>query len=380
MANLDTDFTTGDDLSRNVFCILGMPIDVEDMRSVLYKIRKAVANRAPFFITTPNLNHLVNMQSDNEFRESLYQSDLCPVDGMPIVWIARILSAPIKSRIAGSDIFDALKAEHDFAKPLKIFLFGGLEGVASLACQALNARPSGLCCVGSLYPGFGSVDDMSGDDIVAKINSSDADFLVVSLGAQKGQLWLLRNHDRLRIPVRAHLGAVMNFQAATVRRAPVVFRRLGLEWLWRIKEEPYLWRRYWSDGRVLLRLFLTRVLPLAIWTRWVRLAYRLHGQGLIIRQVRDDKSITVSLSGAAIAGHVEKVIATFRDVLRTKKPIVVDFTHVRAIDARFFGLLLMLRKKLKGDSSSVSFVGLSPAIERIFRLNGLGFLLTEMCL
>ena len=82
----------------------------------------------------------------------------------------------------------------------------------------MNAQPSGLHCVGSLYPGFGSVDEMSRDDIIDKINSSDADFLVASLGAKKGQLWLQRNHYRLLIPVRAHLGAVINFQAAMVKR------------------------------------------------------------------------------------------------------------------------------------------------------------------
>lgn len=83
------------------------------------------------------------------------------MDGMPIVWIARVLGVPIKNRIAGSDIFDALKTEHDFANPLKVFLFGGPEGVAAAACRALNAQPSGLCCVGSHYPGFGSIDEMS---------------------------------------------------------------------------------------------------------------------------------------------------------------------------------------------------------------------------
>ena len=158
----------GDDLSRNVFCLLGMPIDVEDMPSVLGKIRAAAARKLPFFITAPNLNTLVTMQSDPEFRKSLYESDLCPVDGMPIVWMARLLGIPIKSRIAGSDMFDALKSQGALAEPLKVFLFGGLEGVAASACQALNARPNGVRCVGSFYPGFGSVDDMSGDDVIAE--------------------------------------------------------------------------------------------------------------------------------------------------------------------------------------------------------------------
>ena len=201
---------------------------------------------------------------------------------MPIIWIAWLSGIPIKNRIAGSDIFDALKAEHSTAHPLKVFLFGGHEGVAAAASRALNGQRGGLYCVGWFYPGFCSAEEMSRDDIIDNINSSGADFLVASLGAQKGQLWLQRNHHRLLIPVRAHLGASLNFQAGTVRRAPPIMRKFGLEWLWRIKEEPYLWRRYWNDGRVLLRLLFTHVLPFAFWTWWLRLRYERPGEDLII--------------------------------------------------------------------------------------------------
>ena len=202
-----------DDLSRDAYCVLGMPIDVLDMSSALRDIETAAASKTRFLISTPNLHFLVKIQSDLDFRESLLLSDLCPADGMPVVRIARLLGIPIKDRVAGSDIFEALKAEHNSARPLRVFLFGGAEGVAAAASRALNARPSGLYCVGSFYPGYSSVEAMSHDDIIDEINSSDADLLIVSLGAKKGQSWLQRNHDRLLIPVRIYLGAVINFQA-----------------------------------------------------------------------------------------------------------------------------------------------------------------------
>ena len=366
---------SADDFSRDVYCILGTPIDAGGMSFVLCEIEAAAASRIPLFISAPNLNYLISLQSDPDFRESLLQSDLCPPDGMPIVWIARLFGAPIKSRIAGSDIFDALKDQHDCANPLKVFLFGGPEGVAAEACRTLNTQPSGLSCVGSYYPGFGSVEEMSRDDIIRTVNSSNADFLVVALGGKKGQAWLQRNQHRLQIPVRAHLGAVVNFQAGTLRRAPPMMRKLGLEWLWRIKEEPYLWRRYWNDGWVLLRILITRVLPLIVLTR-LRPKYGCSGQDLVIREVRGDESITVNLSGPAIAQHVDKVVPIFRDAIAAKRRIVIDFSETRAVDARFLGLLLMLRKKLNGNCSSLSFRGLSPGLERIFRLNGVGFLLS----
>jgi len=185
-------------------------------------------------------------------------------------------------------------------------------------------------------------------------------------------LWLQRNHHRLSIPVRAHLGATVNFQAGTVRRAPHMMRRFGLEWLWRIKEEPHLWRRYWDDGRVLLRLLFFQVLPFAFWTQWLRLR-RERREDLIITQAHGRETVTLYLSGPAAARHVDKAIAALREAIASSKQITLDFSNTRSVDARFLGLLLMLKKKLKSAGAIPNFEGLSPHLERLFRLNGLHF-------
>jgi N-acetylglucosaminyldiphosphoundecaprenol N-acetyl-beta-D-mannosaminyltransferase len=367
------DFALPDDLSREVYCILGVPVDAIGMNAVLRRIGSASTAGTPFLISTPNLNSLVISQSDKEFREALILSDLCTADGMPIIWIAWLMGIPIKKRIAGSDIFEALKTEYSASHPLKAFLLGCAEGVAAAASRALNGQPSGLYCVGWLFPGFGSADEMSRDDIIDTINSSGADLLVASLGNQKGHLWLGRNHHRLLIPVRAHFGASLNFQAGTVRRAPLIVQKSGLEWLWRIKEEPYLWRRYWNDGAVLLRLLFTRVLPSAVWTWWGRLNER-WGEDLTITQAHDHQTVTVSLSGPATARCVNKAILVFRKAMQTNKRITVDFSNARTVDVRFLGLLLMLNKKLKNTGGQCPvLVGLSPGLKRIFRFNNFDF-------
>src|SRR5215469_790072 len=193
------------DLSRSVYCFLGIPIDAINMATVVHRIEAAAANRSAFLISTPNLNFLVNGWSDPEFRESLLDSDLCPPDGMPIVWIARLIGLPIKERVAGADILEWLQTPGRCVRRLTIFLFGGAEGVAAAAARTLNAEPSGLNCVGTIDPGFASISQMSQDHIIEAINSSNADFLAACLGAKKGQLWLQRNHKQLSIPVRAHL-------------------------------------------------------------------------------------------------------------------------------------------------------------------------------
>jgi len=376
--SVDWDSTAAipDDLSREVYCILGMPIDAIEMPAVLQRIEIAASKGQPFVISTPNLNFLTNSHDDPDFRDSLLLSDLCPADGMPIVWIARLMGIPIKHRTAGSDILEALKARPPSERPLKLFLFGATENVAAAAARMLNANPATLSCVGWICPGFGTIDQLSQDQFIDKINSSNANFLVVALGAKKGQLWLQQNYRRLRIPIRAHLGAAINFQAGMFKRAPDALQKLGLEWLWRIKEEPHLWRRYWNDGLVLLRLMLTRVLPLAIEARSLRRRCERNGHGLVIERDHSYDCVTLNISGFAIACHAGKAISCFRDAVKTKKQIVIDFTKVRAVDARFQGLLLMLRKQLKAQGAGLKLVGISRRTERTFRLNGLEYLLT----
>ena len=253
-----------DELTRDVHVILGVPIDVTDMAAIVRAIDAAAADETPFLLSTVNVNFLVASQADATFKELLYRSDLCTVDGMPVLWMMKLLGIPVKERTAGTDLLEALKLARRPARPLKVFVFGGTDDAANAACANLNAEHQGLECIGWHYPGFGSVADMSSDGIIKKINASGADFLLAALGAGKGQTWLLENHERLHVPVRAHLGAALNIQAGTVKRAPHWMRKAGLEWLWRIKEEPHLWRRYAHDGLVLLKLLLTRIGPLVI--------------------------------------------------------------------------------------------------------------------
>jgi N-acetylglucosaminyldiphosphoundecaprenol N-acetyl-beta-D-mannosaminyltransferase len=201
--------------------------------------------------------------------------------------------------------------------------------------------------------------------------------LAVFLNAKKAQAWLLQNHDRLRVPVRAQLGSTIKYEAGTITRAPAYLRSAGLEWLWRIKEEPYLWRRYWTDGKILLRLLLTGALPLVVQTLWARVCSARTGEGLRIELREDEHAVVVGLSGLAIAAHVDEAINAFRQALGKEKAIEVDVSRTRLLDPRFFGLLLMVRKQLRRRGQALRFIGASPAIMRAFRLNGFEFLLSD---
>jgi N-acetylglucosaminyldiphosphoundecaprenol N-acetyl-beta-D-mannosaminyltransferase len=358
-------------LSRPVFGVLGVPLDALDFPALIAAIRAAANDEKPFLISTPNVNFLINSRNDQAFRASLLASALCTADGMPLVLIARALGVPIGARLSGSDTFDELRADVT-GRPLKVFFFGSTEEVAAKVSKSLDAEAGGLRCVGVLCPGFGSVADMSADHLLETINASGADLLAVFLSASKAQSWLLRNHDRLRVPVRLQFGATINFQAGIVKRAPPWVRGIGCEWLWRIKEEPYLWRRYWSDGRSLLKIVLTSALPVVIGNFWRRFR---SPQALLVARSDDPFAVTIKLKGDAVAAHVDRAILIFEGTLCAKKPILVDLAETRAIDPRFFGLFLLLSQHTALHGISLKFVGISRSVKRAFQLNGFAFLL-----
>jgi N-acetylglucosaminyldiphosphoundecaprenol N-acetyl-beta-D-mannosaminyltransferase len=359
---------------RNLYGILGIPVDTDSLEDVVRKIRLAKFDRRPTMISTPNLNFLVASLTDEVLRQSLLASDLCSIDGTPILWLSRLFGIPVNGRVAGADFFDALRKSGGERDPVKVFLFGGAPGVAEAAARSVNCKSSGVICVGSLYPGYGSIEEIGDPNTMNTINASGADFLVVSLGAQKGQAWLLRNQDKLTVPVRSHLGAAINFEGGTLKRAPSAFRRFGFEWLWRIREEPYLWRRYWRDGKIFLALLLCRALPLAVLVRYHRAMGRQVAFDLILPDA-SDLPVVVSIEGAAMAGNVESAVQVFERALGEGRDIWVDLSKVGFVDPRYLGLFIVVRKCLGETGRQLRFVNVRRSTRRLFRLNAFEYLL-----
>ncbi|MFZ2736733.1 MAG: WecB/TagA/CpsF family glycosyltransferase [Burkholderiaceae bacterium] len=363
------------DLNRPVLCLLGLPIDRVTMDQALILVREAVQSRKQLFLSTPNLNFLIGSQSNPAFRQSVLDSDLSLADGMPLVHLSRWLGVPLPERVTGSGLFERLR--HDPVPaghaPLKVFFFGGPPGAAAAACANLQQGSSGLLGVGYQTPGFGSVEDMSQPEYIDQINASGADFLVVALGGVKGQAWIQHNLKQLKIPVISHLGAVVNFAAGTVHRAPRWVQSMGLEWLWRIKEEPSLWRRYWYDGLAFCRLFVVRLLPYGVY---------LFIQRHTSRSERVKPSVTSDGLGCKI--RLEGVIGdpvpcdvrlALLQVQAASGPLELDLSRLRHFGPSFAALLLLLDQSLATQQRGLQFQGLTPQLKRLFRWNGLDALL-----
>ncbi len=367
------------DFSRDLWCILGLPFDRLTLQQASGLMQRAARERRPCFLSTPNLNFAVACLDDAAFRDSVLQSDLSVADGMPLVWIARALGLPIEERVAGSSLFQALREQALQAgqAPLQAFFFGGPPGVAQAAHEQLNATSSGMRSAGFASPGFGSIEEMSQPATIAQINDSQADFLVVALGAKKGQAWIQHNLARLRTPLVSHLGAVVNFVAGTVSRAPRWAQKSGLEWLWRIKEEPKLWRRYRDDGLALLQLLVTRVLPCLWQTRRHRPQATAYAQAEISCR-RDRGDCELLLAGVLGAPNIDRLRVALSQAAAGSEPVVLDCTRLQAIDSAALGSLMLLYGHCAKQARPWAMINVPARVQRQVRLHCAGYLLRAL--
>lgn len=245
---------------RAPYWLLGLPFDAVTLEQAKSEITAASEGEGQLVFATPNVSFLAQAERDGRFREDVLRTGLSLADGMPVIWLGRLLGVPFPGRVAGSDLLESLITDAG-PRPLRVFFFGGDEGAAEAAMQAVNRRNGGLVAVGVHYPGFVSVGQMSSDTVIDSINRSEPDLLVVALGAAKGHRWIEANRSRLEVRVISHLGAAINFVAGRLRRAPGLMQRTGLEWLWRIKEEPALFRRYARDAWFLFKVSVSFVVP-----------------------------------------------------------------------------------------------------------------------
>ncbi len=369
-----TQLAPRDDFDRDVWCLLGLPVDAASVDRAVAEIDAAVRTGRKLSFVTPNVNWLVRVLRDGAARREVLDADLSFIDGAPLVAMARMLGVPAPSRVAGADIFEALRRRPGFgARRTRVFFFGGRDGAGAAAAAALDKEQGGVEAVGSLNPGFGEVEAMSAPEIIAEINAARPDFVVVALGAAKGQAWIDRNKDRLDAPVIAHLGAVVDFTAGQVARAPEIVKKLGLEWLWRIKEEPALWRRYVGDGAALLTIIARRLAP-----QLLALRHRPAGKAAAITpaaaDVRRSASRTVIvLSGAFTTASLAAARKAFRTAAAHGADVVLDFSALCEFDRSFLGLVLMLEKHVARSGRTLYVDGATGRHRATLRANAMDY-------
>jgi N-acetylglucosaminyldiphosphoundecaprenol N-acetyl-beta-D-mannosaminyltransferase len=356
------------DFSRPVHALLGLPFDAVDLDGATALVAEAVLNRTPCFLSTPNVNFVVETRIYDDFRHSVLHSDLSVADGMPIVWWARFLGVPLRQRVAGADLFERL-ATWPVPRPIGVFFFGGPPGVAVRASEALGRDGGGLRGAGGESAIYGPVAEMDLDGIVGRINASGADFVLVALGARKGQQWIEQTRARLKAPVVSHLGAVVNFAAAEVRRAPPWTRRVGLEWAWRIVEEPALWRRYARDGRALLRLLMAN--GLTTW-RYLRSLRGLRLPPPVCSLVFGEAAVELRLQGHWAEDGLPELRLALARAASAARPLRVVMLQDTSVGTAAMGLFLLLIGYCRDAEIPLVFEVADLGLGHMLGVNGIG--------
>ncbi len=230
-------------------------IDNLSMRETLKEIDRLIRKNNNSFIVTPNVDHLVQLERGGELAEAYKKADLILADGKPLIWISKWYKTPIKEKISGSDLFPrvcALAAKRGY----KMFFLGAAEGVAKKAADNLKRRFANLQVVGTYSPPYGfenNIEEM--EKIIHMIREASPHILIVGLGCPKQELFILRNKDKLDVPISLGLGASLDFEAGNVKRAPKWMANHGLEWLYRIIQDPKrLAKRYLIDDMKIIKM------------------------------------------------------------------------------------------------------------------------------
>lgn len=209
-------------------------------------VQMAQKTERPRYVCTGNLDHLVTLERDAEFRAIYRSSDLTLADGKPVVLLSQLAGRePLRERVTGSDLFWEL-ARASSVTGLRLFFLGGAEGAADAAKEAVLRRyPAAVICGTYCPPRDVFTTEAEQTRIREKVQASEADILFVGFGAPKQEKWIAANKDLLSVPVSIGVGGTFEMASGLVRRAPVWMQDAGLEWAYRFLQEPTrLWRRY----------------------------------------------------------------------------------------------------------------------------------------
>jgi N-acetylglucosaminyldiphosphoundecaprenol N-acetyl-beta-D-mannosaminyltransferase len=237
--------------NRGSIAILGVPFDSIGLDDAVAEIELMAASGEPHYVVTPNVDFLAQARIDDELRHVLANADLSLCDGMPLVWASRLLGNPLPERVAGSDLVPALLALAA-RKGLRVYFLGASEEASAEAISRVQQQHPTLVIAGRHSPPFRELTTHDNDDIQRKIREARPDLVFVAFGCPKAEKWIAQNYRELGTPVMIGVGATIDFLAGRVRRAPRWMGQVGVEWLFRLVQEPRrLWKRYARDLWVL---------------------------------------------------------------------------------------------------------------------------------
>lgn len=230
------------------FEVLGVRVDAVQIQDVISQMERWIGESTKGrYVAATGMHGITEASHDPQFKTALKAADLVVPDGMPLVWLGRWRGHSLKRRVYGPELMLAF-CEQTARRGYRHFLYGGAPGVPERLARILTRR-YGISVAGSYTPPYRALTDEEENEIAGMIQSAAPDVLWVGLGTPKQERWMYEHRTRLNVPVMVGVGAAFDIHSGRVRQAPPWMREHGLEWFFRLAQEPRrLWRRYLVYG------------------------------------------------------------------------------------------------------------------------------------
>jgi N-acetylglucosaminyldiphosphoundecaprenol N-acetyl-beta-D-mannosaminyltransferase len=221
--------------------LLNVTIHDMTMQELLNKLRNGG------IVFTPNVDHVMKLQKNQEFYGVYQEADYRVCDSKVLIYVSNFLGTPIHEKISGSDLFPAFYCYFQNDENIKIFLLGSETEVVKQAQKKVNTKVGRNIVIAAHSPSFGfDENEEECQKIVELINRSEATVLAIGVGAPKQEIWIAKYRKQLKhVKIFLAIGATIDFEAGTIQRSPKWMSEIGLEWFYRLLNEPKrLWKRY----------------------------------------------------------------------------------------------------------------------------------------
>jgi len=377
-------------MSHETIVILGIPVDNLTMdktvETIFHMIDDYGVDGRARQVATVNVDFVVNTLTwrlknirHPELIDILRRADLVTADGMPIVWASKLLGSPLQERVTGADLVPGL-AEEAAKRGKSLFLLGGRGDVGQKAADILKERYPDLK-IADVYSPFVHVEgeaiaeaEEADESIVERINRSGADILLIGFGNPKQEVWFDRNRDKLAVPVSIGIGGTYEFIVGSVTRAPEWMQRTGLEWLFRITQDPKrLIKRYFMG----LLKFGVMIWPAIFYYRYRKFLHKLTlpkqrvpGEpDVSIEQVSTGYLKVIQLPERVDAPFLERNRERLKDEIKQAPNIVLDLNRTTFLDSSGLGFVTTARSGAIKEGKDLYLSGVKPLLINFFKLS-----------
>ena len=341
--------------------LLGVPFDNVTTQETVDLIEQMVGSRKPHYLATANVDFLVQAMHDVELRRILMDAHLVLCDGTPLLWASRLLGNPLPERVAGSDLVPLLIKIAE-AKKHRIFFLGGAAESTKRAIEKLRATHPDLVIAGHYSPPFADLLEMDHDDIRQRIIDARPDLLFVCFGCPKQEKWISMHYRSICVPVSVGVGGTIDFIAGTTKRAPKWMQRSGLEWVFRLLQEP---RRLFKRYANYLLWF-----SIGIANQWYEMSHSgTPAEPAAVAPPHAQQSWQrIKLPKRIDIESVRQNTLMCEEALANNRVCWLELSHVNFIDSTGMGLLIRLQKKARITGRRLILVAPSQAVRSALRL------------